>query len=75
MYHPNSLYGRLQARLEGNYCFCDINTKPANRPFCLDCYNKLYKLDFKLAEKLKYSSGESRLDIYEEAIKILEYEI
>jgi hypothetical protein len=63
MYHPNSLYGRLQARLEGNYCFCDINT------------NKLYKLDFKLAEKLKYSSGESRLDIYEEAIKILEYEI
>ena len=59
MYHPNSPYGKIEATINSDRCFCG-NSKIRNKPFCFGCVDDLKEQRFNVSRV--YRSGENGLE-------------
>ena len=74
MYHPNSLYGKLQALIDSVLCICKEYKKRSGDYVCRNCYMKLREDGFS-TYRLSNGDKEDRLDSFLDAIEQLGHNV
>lgn len=75
MYHPNSLYGKLQKLLDSDSCICNIETKKSGKPFGYNCFQRLININYPSINTLRFGSGTELLEEFDAALSELGYAI